>query len=186
MTTDGWSACACSSQNPRTHPPPGDGGRADSQPQFISRSPRMTQAMKSGAWSGWSTRRRRARVHSDRSRVRSSGNCRSCRSGSVDWVVSAAGRVDDPRQARLLADGHGLCRSKPKQYAQAPNGKVPASRRAAAGLRPAVPPPLPKSPADWMHARGRFPQCSGTNAATPPIIGSPRFANSPSRCGSGR
>ena len=35
MTTAGWSACACSIQNPRTHPPPG-GADTDSQPQDIS------------------------------------------------------------------------------------------------------------------------------------------------------
>ena len=58
-----------------------------------------------------------------------------------------------------------------------PHGKVTASCRAAAGLRSALPAPLPKSASDRMHARGRFPQCSGTNATTPPMIVSPSFAN---------
>ena len=35
--------------------------------------------------------------------MQSSGNGRSCRSASVDWVVSAACRADDLRQACLLA-----------------------------------------------------------------------------------
>jgi hypothetical protein len=37
MTTDGWSACACSVQNLGTHPPHtggGGAGRTDSQPQY--------------------------------------------------------------------------------------------------------------------------------------------------------
>jgi len=35
--------------------------------------------------------------------MQSSRNGRSCRSASVDWVVSAARRADDLRQACLLA-----------------------------------------------------------------------------------
>jgi hypothetical protein len=35
--------------------------------------------------------------------VQSSGNGRSCRSASVDWVVSAARRANDLWRARLLA-----------------------------------------------------------------------------------
>ena len=65
----------------------------------------------------------------------------------------------------------------PQAVRSQPNGKVTASRRTAAGLRPAVPAPLPKSPSDRMHARGRFPKCSGTNAPTRPMIASPSFAN---------
>ena len=110
--------------------------------------------------------------------VQSSGNARSCRSASVDRVVSAARRADDPRQARLRArTGAGRAARCVSSTLTEPHGKVTASRRTAAGLRPALPAPLPKSASDWMHARGRFPKCSGTNAATPPMIGSPSFAN---------
>ncbi len=53
-----------------------------------------------------------------------------------------------------------------KQYAHKPYGKVPASLRAATGVPPALPAPLPTSASDRMHPRGRFPQCSATHAAT--------------------
>ena len=40
--TAGWSACACSSQNLRSHPRrPAGAGHTDSQPRYISRSPRI-------------------------------------------------------------------------------------------------------------------------------------------------
>ena len=104
--------------------------------------------------------------------VQSSGNGRSCRSASVDWLVSAARRANDPHQTRLLARRARQNRSHPKRYAHGPHGKLTASRRTAAGLRSAVPAPLPTSAPDRMPARGRLPKCSGTNAPTPPMIGS--------------
>ena len=45
MSTAGWSACACCSQNPWSHPRRLAGaGHTDSQPQYSSRSPRIAQA----------------------------------------------------------------------------------------------------------------------------------------------
>jgi len=167
-----------SSQNPRPRPPPGGGGRTDSQPQYISRSPRMAQAVKSGACSGRSTRRRRA------------GSASSFARCSQAAMVAPAAPRPSTGSSRLHAErticaklacslhGRGSCRSPRNQYAHKPNDKVTASRRAAAGLRSAVPAPLPTSAPDRMHPDGCFPQCSGTNAPTPPMIVSPRFAKS--------
>jgi hypothetical protein len=108
----------------------------------------------------------------------SRANGRSCRSACVDWVVSAARRPDDPRQARVRARTGARCAARsPSSTLTDPHGKGTASGRAVAGLRSALPAPLPKSASDWMHARGRFPQRSGTNAATPPMIVSPSCAN---------
>ncbi len=109
MTGAGCSAFACSSQNPRTHPPrPGGAGRTGSQAQYNSRPRRMTEGVKSGACSGCSTRRRRAGSQPSFAQC-SRANDRSCRSASVDWVASAARRADDPRQALLRArTGAGL------------------------------------------------------------------------------
>jgi hypothetical protein len=96
------------------------------------------------------------------------------------WRASFRLHAERAILAKLVCTllGRGPCRSQPKQYAHGPNGKVPASRRAAASLRPALPAPLPKSASDWMHARGRLPQRSGTNAPTPPMIKSPRLPKS--------
>ena len=113
--------------------------------------------------------------------VQSSGNGRSCRSASVDWIVPPARQADDPRQARLRSRGRGSCRSQRKEYAHKPNDKVTANRHAAADLRSALPAPLPTSASDWMHAHSCFPQCSRTNAATPPLIVSPIVSPNPSQ-----
>jgi hypothetical protein len=48
--------------------------------------------------------------------------------------------------------------------------EITASRLTAADLRSAIPGPLPKSASDRIVARARFPQCSGTNAETRPMI----------------
>ena len=113
--------------------------------------------------------------------VQSSANGRSCRSASVDWIVPPARQADDPRQARLRSRGRGSCRSQRKEYAHKPNDKVTANRHAAADLRSALPAPLPTSASDWMHAHSCFPQCSRTNAATPPLIVSPIVSPDPSQ-----
>jgi hypothetical protein len=109
MTTDGPSGCGCSSQNLRTHAPhAGGAGHTDSQREYISRSPRMSQAVKSGACSGCSTQR--ARVGSQSSFARCSrANGRSCRSASMDWVVSAPRRLTTlAKLARELAPARAV------------------------------------------------------------------------------
>ena len=58
------------------------------------------------------------------------------------------------------------------------DGNATALGLAAADLRSALPPPLPKSASDRIDARARFPQCSGTNAETRPMIVSPAFRQS--------
>ena len=114
--------------------------------------------------------------------MQSSGNGRSCRSASVDWVVSAARRADDPRQARLLArTGAGRAAHSVSSTLTNPMTKLRRAVDAAAGLRSAVPAPLPTSASDWMHAHSCFPQCSRTNAATPPLIVSPIVSPDPSQ-----
>ncbi len=49
MTTGGWSACACSSQNPRKRPPhttaAGGPGRTDSRPLYTPQFPQIAQAV---------------------------------------------------------------------------------------------------------------------------------------------
>jgi len=57
------------------------------------------------------------------------------------------------------------------------HGNATALRLAAASLRSAIPAPLPKSASDWIVACARFPQRSGTNAETRPMIVAPSFAN---------
>jgi hypothetical protein len=173
MTMAGRSACACSSQNPRTHPRSGHAGRTDSQQQY---NPRIT-ADDPGceAWQRAQAARRGegGRGFTEIVRpVQSNGNGRSCRSASVDWIVSAARRADDSPSSPALHGAGRAARSASSTLTER-HGKVPASRRTAAGLRPALFAPLPKSASDWVHARGRFPQRSGTNAATPPMIMSP-------------
>ena len=169
MITAGWSACACSSQNPRTQPlAPAGAGRTDSRPQYISRSPRKTAPVKSGACSGRSTRRRR--TGSPSSFAPCSQAATVAPAAPRPWTGSPRPHTERTICAKLACSSHGRgpCRSQRKQYAHGPNGKVPASRQATARLRPAVPAPLPKSASDWMHAHGRLPQRSRTNAATPP------------------
>ena len=150
----------------------------DSQPRYISRSARMTQAVKPGACSGCSTRRRRG--GSPSSLAWCSRAAVVAPAAPRPWTGSSRLHAERTIRAKLACSlhGRGSCRSQRKQYAHKPNGKVTASRRAAAGLRSAVPAPLPTSAPDRMHARGCFPQCSRTNAPTPPMIVSPRFAKS--------
>ena len=138
----------------------------------------MTAAAKSGACSGRSTRRRR--TGSPSSFARCSQAATVAPAAPRPWTGSSRPHAERTICAKLACSSHGRgpCRSQRKQYAHGPNRKVPARRQATARLRPAVPAPLPKSASDWMHARGRFPQRSRTNAATPPMIGSPRFAKS--------
>jgi hypothetical protein len=96
------------------------------------------------------------------------------------WTGSSRLHAERTIRAKLARSlhGRGSCRSQRKQYAHKPHDKVTASRQAAAGLRPAIPAPLPTSTPDRMHAHSCFPQCSRTNAPTPPMIVSPRFAKS--------
>ena len=142
-----------------------------------SRSPRIAR-LKSGACSGRSTRRRRAGSAS--SFARCSQAAMVAPAAPRPWTGSSRLHAERTICAKLACSlhGRGSCRSPRNQYAHKPNDKVTASRRAAAGLRSAVPAPLPTSAPDRMHPDGCFPQCSGTNAPTPPMIVSPRFAKS--------
>ena len=176
----GWMVgVACSSQTPgRSHwpplaPPP---HRQPAEVHFAITAD--DRGCESGACSGRSTRRRR--TGSPSSFARCSQAATVAPAAPRPWTGSSRPHAERTICAKLACSSHGRgpCRSQRKQYAHGPNGKVPASRQATARLRPAVPAPLPKSAADWMHARGRFPQRSRTNAATPPMIGSPRFAKS--------
>ena len=155
---------------PRTRPPPGGGGRIDSQRPCIPR-------IASGACSGRSTRRRRA--GSPSSFARCSRAAMVAPAAPRPWTGSSRLHAERTICAKLACSlhGRGSCRSQRNQYAHKPNGKVTASRRAAACLRSAVPAPLPTSAPDRMHARGCFPQCSRTNAPTPPMTVSPRSPN---------
>ncbi len=110
--------------------------------------------------------------------VQSSGNGRPA--APRPWTGSSRLHAERTICGKLACSlhGRGSCRSPRNQYAHKPNDKVTASRRAAACLRSAVSAPLSTSAPDRMHARGCFPQCSRTNAPTPPMTVSPRFAKS--------
>ena len=97
------------------------------------------------------------------------------------WAGSrqASCRRDDPGQADDRAcEGEGAGRATCRIAVRwRTHGNATALGLAAADLRSALPRPLPKSASDRIEARARFPQCSGTNAETRPMIVSLTFAN---------
>ena len=137
----------------------------------------MTQAMKPGACPRLLDAAK-ARAGSRSSFARCGpGAYRSCRSGSVDCVVSAAGRANDPRQARLLADGTGRAvrpqavrsRTRWQSFGEPSSGGLPTLRGSCATTEIGV----------RLDARpGSLSAVLESDAPTPPMIVSPNPSSS--------